>query len=549
MSGADQIWHNAKIQTMDAENPEASAFAASNGRIIAVGSDADILHLAKPRTEMSDLHGKQLLPGFVESHTHALWGACQDLFEVSVGYGSTYADLMGAVRSRVMNSKDGRLLTGGPWRRDLRQQMGPNPRKTLDAISTDIPIALSDVTKHMLWCNSLALEMAGIGDDAGDIAGGVIERDTATGKPNGILAETACAPVNKLSVRTVDQLAEATLYFVRKFNRLGFTAFKEPMAMEADLAAYKSADEREELTLHLAAHLVRQSPLVPELVDYEEMERWRREYSSTNVRTDFAKLFLDGVAPGFTASFLEPYLAESGYQAELHDPDATLLLSPDEIAREITELDRRGFTVKMHCVGDNAARKGLDGIEAARERNGPSGLRHEIAHSPFIQPDDLPRFTELDAVAEVSPKLWFPNAATAAQLSVLGKERVERCHPIRDYLEAGVNVTYASDWPAASPDPNPWTGLAGMISRTDPTGTYPGSVGKDQAISLNQALPLFTINGARSMRMETETGTISSGKWADFIILDEPLGTLSPEEIAAAEVRCTVWKGQTVFER
>ena len=441
------------------------------------------------------------------------------------------------------------MITGGPWRHDMRPKMGASPRAALDAISTEVPIALADVTKHLLWCNSRALELAGLHDGIEDIEGGIIERDPKTGAPNGILAETACAPVRRLFTHTPEELARATRYFVERFNRLGFTAFKEPMAIETDLAAYQAADQRGDLTLHMAAHLVRQSPLVPEMIPYDEMERWRRVYASPNVRTDFAKLFLDGVAPGFTASFTEPYLAASGYDADNHDADAILLLTPEAIAQEITELDRRGFTVKMHAVGDNAIRRGLDGIEAARRENGSSGLRHEIAHAPFIRIEDLGRFSVLDAVAEVSPKLWYPNPATQAQTALLGEDRVSRCHALRDYLNANINVTYASDWPAASPDPNPWIGLAGMISRQDPFGNYPGSLGPEQAITLDQALPLFTINGAHSLRMGEETGSISVGKSADFIVLDAPLESLSSAEIAAVEVRETVWKSQTVFAR
>ncbi len=549
MSIANEIWHNANIRTLDASNPAASALAVLDGRIMGVGSDPDILQLCGPGTKLHDLHGRQILPGFVESHTHALWGSCQALFEINVSFQASFDDLVAAIREEASGSSSHAIVTGGPWRPDMRSAMGPIPRDTLDAISPDVAVAISDVTKHLLWCNSRALEMAGLDDDVEDIPGGVIERDANTGKPNGILAETACAPVRKLFRRNERELAEASRHFIGYFNSLGFTAFKEPMATEAELAAYRAADERGELTLHMAAHLVRQSPLVPEMVPYEELERWRREYASPNVRTSFAKLFLDGVAPGFTASFLQPYLNSAGVGVENHDPDATLLLTPEQIADEIIELDRRGFTVKMHSVGDNATRRGLDGIEAARKRNGDSGLRHEIAHAAFIDKTDLPRFAKLSAVAEVSPKLWFPNPATAAQVEVLGEERVERCHAIKDYLSAGAEVTYASDWPAAAPNANPWIGLAGMISRKDPTGKFAGSVGADQAISLDEALPLFTTNGARSLDMENETGSLKDGKWADFIVLDEPLESLSPEEIGAVEVRQTIWKGKTVFER
>ena len=546
---ADTIWFNAKIRTGDPNRPWATAIAASGGKILAVGQDADVLNLAGPGTQSLDMGGKSILPGFIESHTHALWGACQELYEVNVSYGASYDVLIEAVRTKLAQTEPGTMISGGPWRHDMRPAMGKNPRATLDALSSDVPIALADVTKHLLWCNSLALSLAGLHDDVEDIQGGVIERDPVTGAPNGILAETAAAPVRKLFTHTPAQLADATRLFVERFNRLGFTAFKEPMALESDLQAYQAADQRGDLSLHMAAHIVRQSPLVPEMIPYEDMERWRQTYASPNVRTDFAKLFLDGVAPGFTASFTEPYLAESGYDVAAHDADDILLLSPEQIAAEITELDKRGFTVKMHAVGDNAIRRGLDGIEAARRANGSSGLRHEIAHAPFIRPEDLSRFDALDAVAEVSPKLWFPNPATAAQRALLGDDRLQRCHALKDYLDARIRVTYASDWPAASPDPNPWTGLAGMLSRENPTGAYPGALAPEQAITLDQALPLFTINGAQSLRMEQETGSLVPGKWADFIVLDTALESLSPAEIGAVAVRQTLWKGQTVFER
>ena len=138
--------------------------------------------------------------------------------------------------------------------------------------------------------------------------------------------------MRKLFTHSPAQLADATRLFVERFNQLGFTAFKEPMAIESDLQAYQAADQRGDLSLHMAAHIVRQSPLVPEMI-YEEMERWRQTYASPNVRTDYAKLFLDGVATGFTASFTEPYQPDTGYDVANHDADAILLLTPEEIAR------------------------------------------------------------------------------------------------------------------------------------------------------------------------------------------------------------------------
>jgi predicted amidohydrolase YtcJ len=543
---ADQIWFNGRLMTMDPYFPYAEALAVRGDQILAVGSNEDVLNLVGPGTVKYNLFGKFIMPGIIESHTHALWGACRDLFDVYVGYNASFNDLIHATKERVQKIVPGEVVFGGPWRLDMRQQMGSNPREVLDQISCIHPIILQDTSQHILWCNTLAMRLGGISKDASDIAGGVIERDSSTGEPNGILAEAASNGPRQLNKRTSEQLETASRAFNKYFNGLGITSFKEPMALEEDMLAYKAADDRGDLTLHMAAHLVRESPLTIEAVSYDKLEEMRDRFSNGNIRTSFAKLFLDGVAPGHTASFIDPYLASSGYDLASHDPDSTLLIAPEKLNETVTELDRRGFVTKMHAVGDNAIRKGLDAIETARHANDNNNLRHEIAHSVFVSDQDLSRFKHLNAIAEVSPKLWFPNAATPAQIQVLGKDRLKKSHRIRDLLEAGAELTYASDWPASAPDANPWTGLAGMLSRQDALGRFEGTVGSDQAISLSQALPLFTINGARSLGMEQETGSLSVGKWADFIVLINDLTKQPWQEIGLIQVETTVWKGRIV---
>lgn len=544
---ADEIWTNGTITTLAAGTPKAQAIAVKGGRVMALGTDAQIENLAGPGTKRHNLHGKAVMPGLIESHTHALWGACRDLFDVYVGYEASFDQLMQAVQDRANSLPTGTVISGGPWRPDMLGQMGSDPRLVLDQIAPAHPVVLKDVTMHSVWCNTAALNAAGLSAQSPDIPGGVIQRNPNTGAPTGILAEIACAPVNALTRRTPAQLAKAADHFVAYFHAHGFTAFKEPMAFEDDLAAYKAADERGALRLHMGAHIARSTPFSSDPISYDALERMRKDYRSANLRTDFAKLFLDGVAPSFTASFIAPYLESAGYNAAAHNPGDTLLIDPETLADTMTELDRRGFVVKTHAVGDFAVRTTLDAIAAARARNGHSGLRHEVSHCPFIDPADLARFAQLDAVAEMSPKLWFPNPGTAGQIRVLGAERVEKCHPFRSLLQAGAEMIYASDWPAAAPDANPWSGLAGMIARQNFSGAFPGTLGADQAISLSEALPLFTRNGARALGMEDEIGSLSPGKWADFIVLDKPLDQMTPQEIAGVTVQATVWKGQTVY--
>ena len=546
MSKPDQIWFNGLIETLDVQKPFATAIAISQGRIIAVGNDEDVLNLKQSGTKIVNLYKKFLMPGLVESHTHALWGACKKLFDVSVNFNSSLDDLLGATKSRVAMASQDTVVIGGPWRIDMLENIDENPKNILDRLAPDTPVVLEDTTQHSLWCNTKVIELVGIETLSGNFKDGIAQKDN-DGNLNGIFSEGACRPIRSKLKRTESQLKEASSHFVELFNQYGITSFKEPMADEDNLSAYKKFDETGQLTLHMAAHISKFSPLTSGEISFEKVEKLRRDYKSENIRTDFAKLFLDGVASTFTASFFDPYTIKSGYDNDNHDPEKTLLMDFDNLSNVLGELDNRGFTTKIHAVGDYAIHTAINAIENTRKKNGFSGLRHEIAHCPFVIEDDLKRFKKLDIVAEVSPKLWFPNPMTKAQIHVLGRERVQKCHPIKSLLNSGASVTYASDWPAGTPDPNPWIGLAGMISRKDPNNNYDGYIGKDEVISLQQALPIFTINGAKSLGMEKETGTISIGKWADFIVLEKPIQNYSIQEIANMKVHQTIWKGRIVY--
>ena len=539
---ADSIWRNGRFMTMDPERPYAEAVAVRDGRILALGSDADIAALSGPGTRTHLLHGRFAMPGLIDTHVHALWGARRDLFEVYVGYAASLQELLDGVRRRAATTPPGEWIVGGPWRPTHAAELGEAPRAVLDRIAPDHPVALGDVTQHSLWVSSRALAAAGIDRETPDPFDGRIERDTNR-EPTGVLHESAAGRVRTAQTETAARMAAAAGYVTETFHRLGVTGFKEPMAFEPDLAAYREADVRDGLHLHVSCCLTRQSPIGGAPTPYEELRRWRIDYATDNVRTDCAKLFLDGVAPSFTASFLEAYVAP-GYDSARHDPAALLIMPPARIADEVAALDAMGFTVKMHAVGDGAVRAGLDAIAAARAANGESGLRHELAHCGFIADADLPRFAALGAVAEVSPKMWFPNPVTAGQIAVLGEERTQRCHRIRSLLDAGATVTYGSDWPAAAPDPDPWIGLAGMLTRRDPTGRYPGVVGPGEAISLMQALRIFTVNGAGALGRGGEIGALKVDHSADFIVLDRDIEKVAPQSIAEVEVQKTIFKGE-----
>ncbi|NEY91656.1 amidohydrolase [Tabrizicola oligotrophica] len=540
MTAPDLILTGGHVLTMDPARPFARDVAIAGGRILAVGDD--LARLAGPSTRSIALRGRAAMPGLIDSHTHGLWGACRDLFEVFPGLGAPLQAVLDGIAARAARTPPGDWIIAGPWRPFDRPGLGARPAEMLDRLAPDHPVVVKDVSQHNLWVNSAALRLAGIDRHSPDPAGGQIERDS-TGAPTGILIETAGAAVQRFLEPTAAQLDRAVQHMAGYFHGLGITGFKEPMAFAAELATYAKADRAGALDLHVGAHLTRFSPFSEDWVQMESLAVLRAAHQSPHLHTGFAKLFLDGVPIARTAAFLAPY---PGSDPTNHDPEAMLLLKPDRLNAEVTALDAAGYVVKMHAVGDRAVQAGLDAIAAARAANGASGLRHEIAHANFIAPADLPRFAALGAVAEVSPKLWMPNPVTAGQRAVLGDARVDQCHPIRSLLAHGAEVIYGSDWPAAALDANPWTGLAGMISRRDPTGTYPGTVAPDEAIPLAQALPLFTRNAARALGLEGQTGQITPGASADLIVLARPLDRLSPEDIAGTRPEATLFEGRLV---
>jgi hypothetical protein len=214
----------------------------------------------------------------------------------------------------------------------------------------------------------------------------------------------------------------------------------------------------------------------------------------------------------------------------------------------MTQLDQLGYTIKVHTAGDRAVRVTLDAIEHARKVNGDSGLRHELAHAGFIDDKDLPRFASLNAVADVSPHLWYPSPIIDSIVSAMG-ERGLRYWPIKSLIDSGAQVIVGSDWPAAVPDMNPWGGLEAMVSRKHPQGEHPGVFWEEEAITLEQALHIYTLSGAKASKIETIAGSIETGKFADVIVLDQHLFEIPVEKISETQVEMTLFEGKIVYQK
>lgn len=546
-ASADTLLLNGFIHTVDDVTPATEALAIADGRIVALGATSDLRGLAGPHTRIIDLGGRMVMPGLIDAHCHPAKGAIADLFSCKFPFSAGADEIAARLGHFIRANPDAPCVIGGRWSSDFfTRNPIPSPREWLDHQAQGRAVYLRDDSGHNGWANSAALALIGVTQDTPDPKGGTIVRDPATGRPTGLLLEEADAQArNRLPDWTPAQYEAGVRAMVRLANSYGITGITDADASEQLLHAYQAVDQAGALKLHVAAAIStpyghRTTPL-----DYAHIERLRDQYRAPHIDTRFVKIYEDGVPTSArSAAMLEPYLPDErfpdGYRGVLHVDEATL-------TRDLVELEKRGFTVKLHTAGDRSIRVALNAIEAAHAASGHQDLRHELSHAGFIAPEDLPRFRQLNAVADLSPYLWHPSPIMQSIAAAVG-ERVARYWPIRDLLDSGAPLLAGSDWPAAVASMNPWLGIQAMVTRRDPAGITPGAHWPEQSIGLEDAIRIFTIQGARALRREAITGSLIPGKSADLIVLNQHLFEIAPDDIAATQVEMTLFAGEIVHQ-
>jgi predicted amidohydrolase YtcJ len=525
--------------------PWAQAVAVRDGKILAVGSNEEISRHRGQKTDIIDLGGRMVMPGIVDAHVHPAWGGVKDLYQCNFPFTATPDDIATAVEDCVAAQPDSEWIVGGQWTSDffVNNQM-ESPRRWLDRVSGDKAVVLTDDSGHNHWANSRALALMGIDRDSPAPSGVRIGREASGGEPNGILEEAATLLRTAVPPWSLEQHVAGAAYSVEQGNRFGVTGMKDASASPVETEAFYRLDQTGRLTMHVAAALYLPSTETKNDLDTKRFVQLREKFRSPHVHTDFVKIFLDGVPTASrTAAMLDPYLPPHAGGDGGH---GDLYVEADALAEALTELDALGFTVKIHTAGDAAVRAGLDAIEQARKANGRSGLRHELAHAGFVHPEDIPRFAKLDAVADFCPHIWFPSPIIDSIVGALG-DRGRHYWPTRDLLDSGAPMLAGSDWPSAVPDMNPWPGLEALVTRRDPRGDHPGVLWEEQAITLEEAIRLFTLDGARALKLQHTTGSVETGKSADLIVLQENLFEMPASRIGETRVVLTLFEGRPVF--
>lgn len=541
MSGsADLVLTGARVWTGDPSSPWTDSIAVQGDRIVALGADATG-ELTGPRTRRFHRPGALVVPGFQDAHVHAPF-AGRNRLHVWLN------DLVGrhAYLDRIAEYADANpdlpWIIGGGWA--MEHFPGGTPSKSdLDAIVPDRPVFLMNRDVHGAWVNSRALDLAGIGPGTVDPADGRIERDPRTGEATGTLHEGAAYSFQDLHVPTPsrEDWEAAILESQGHLHALGITGWQDAWVTPATLEAYRSLAGSDRLTARVVGALWWERHR--ELDQVSEFLTQRESGRVGNFHPTSVKIMTDGVLENYTGALLEPYCDGCGGHTDNH---GLSYVEPDLLAAAVTELDRHGFQVHLHAIGDRAVRNALDAIEAARDANGAGDNRHHIAHVQVVQPQDVPRFRELDVVANLQA-YWAQLEPQMEELTIpfLGRDRAQRQYPFGDLLRSGATLAMGSDWSVTTA--NPLEQIEVAVTRIDPENRGNAPFLPEQALPLEVALRAFTA-GSAHVNHDDDAGTLTVGRRADLALLDHDVFT-SGGPIADARVDLTIAGGRVVFDR
>ncbi|WP_309131854.1 amidohydrolase [Brevibacterium sp.] len=532
------IFRDGRIFTVDDNSPWAEAIAVENGRITAIGTDAEVLATARAEAEVLDLGGAFVLPGFVDVHNHHFVSGREALFELNIPIGADLDGIVTAVadhigdKERAGELEPGGWVIGSPWASDVLEQVNsPAALARLDAASGGHPVVLSDDAHHNRWANSAAMAAAGI-----------------TGNSTGVLFEAEGLPVGRAALEAITlspaEEQAASKHAIGILHSFGITAFQDAGVSTQIMRALHALDSADELGAWVVSSMLINDESFGFDTIGDSLVFDGEQYRSAHHRPDFVKIFLDGVPPTRTGAFVEPYLPDDHHAA--HHCGQTLL-DPSELLTWLRRTAEVGLSAKIHCTGDASVHAVLNAVEALRAE-GFTHTRYQVAHGQFVLDSDIPRFAQLGVDADISPFIWVPGPISEAIKLVLPPERAERMQPVRSQLDAGAIVAGGSDWPV-SPTPNPWEGIEGLVTRQDPSSRYPGTLWPEQAITRAEAIRVFTLGSATSMGLGAECGSLSVGKSADFAVLDRDPFTVEASDLADVQVEQTWFAGRKVYQR
>lgn len=530
-----------------------TGIGVTGNRITALGDAADVRALAAPSTRVVERRDGLVLPGFQDSHVHAPF-AGRDRKRVWLHDLPGRQAYLDVVAEYAKTHPGEQWITGGGWAMSHFPH-GLARKEELDAVVPDRPVFLFNRDVHGAWVNSKALELGGITKDTPDPDDGRIERDPISGEPTGMLHEGAAYTFNDRVVPLPDRLEWETAILAAQehLHALGITGWQDAWVTPGTLAAYQTLAADGRLTARVVGALWWDRHRGLEQIDYflaqrEQASNAHIESGVSGFHPTTVKIMTDGVMENYTGALLEPYCDGCGGHTDNH---GLSYVERDLLAEAVTRLDALGFQVHMHAIGDRAVRNALDAIAAARSANGVTDNRHHIAHVQLVQPEDVPRFAQVGAIANCQA-YWAMDDSQMEELTVpfLGEERVGLQYPFEGIRRAGGRLAMGSDWAVSTA--NPLTQLEVAITRSDPHDRDLPAFLPHERLPMDVAFDAFTA-GSAYVNHDDEGGVIELGRRADLAVLDldvfaDGFATAERAPVDDASVVMTIASGLVVHE-
>jgi predicted amidohydrolase YtcJ len=533
---ADLLIVNAHVYTLDEANPWAEAVALVGPRILFVGDTAAAQAWRGPKTRLIDGRGRTLLPGFIDSHFHLLWGAL-GLADIQLDEVRSLAELTTAVAAYRQKKGQTPWLVGRGLRYVVPDPHTPLTRHHLDAIEAERPFIITAYDYHTMWANTVALRQAGLLPGGPTPPGSQIIMG-ADGLASGELREPAAYnPILALRPEPDDvEKMQLTRQALALCASLGLTSVHNMDGGQAQAQLYAALEEQEALTLRLYLPYDA-TPETSVAALTAEAVALRDNFQSEFVRGGLVKFFMDGVLEAYTGFLTAPYADQPATRGEP-------LFTAEQFNSLAVAADRLGLQIAVHACGDGAVRQALDGLALARAKNGRArDRRHRIEHIELIHPDDLPRFAQLGVTAAMQP-LHSPRPHLDGDVwpSRVGAERWPRSFAWRSLRQAGARLVLGSDWPVVSP--SPLAGIAAALNR-QPWGNEGEAHFR---LTLAEIIASYTREAAFAEFQEEQKGQIKAGLLADLVLLSANIWELPPEAIGEVTPLLTICHGRVVYE-
>jgi predicted amidohydrolase YtcJ len=504
------------------------AIAVGGGKIIAVGSNEDIQKLKGPKTQVVDLGGHFVMPGFNDAHVHLGSGGFEKLNVNLIGCKSL-DEMKQRIAARAKTAGPGEWIQGRGWDHTLWTKAETPTRADIDAVTGNHPAIFGRVDGHIAIANSAALKAAGITAQTPDPHGGKIDRDEK-GEPTGILRETAMGAVfNKIPPPSAAQRRRAAELALEDAASHGITSAQDNSDWE-DFLTYEQMEKEGKLTLRIAEWL-------PFDASVEELKSKRAHHAATDqmLHTTMLKGFMDGSLGSRTAAMLAPY-----------DDDPKNAGIPryeqEPLDQKAAERASANFQLGFHAIGDRGARMALDAFAYAIQKSGKKDLRFRIEHDQVIAPEDFVKFRDLGVIASVQPNHLLTDMNWAE--SHIGAARAKHSYPWKEFEDNGIRLAFGTDYPV---EPiTPFRGLYAAVTRKNEAGTkeyFP-----EQKLTIDEAIAAYTTGSAYAEFEESQKGMLIPGMLADLVVLDRDITKVAPEEILKTRVLRTVVGGKTVYE-